>query len=886
MSFKTTYILFGILAGLFLLLGLAVWLGPSSQSDSTFVLSSMHKRDAVKTDDIDYVEIDRAKPTKEKLVFERDPNTKNWTLTAPAKLRADKHSVDRLVNQVYDARKYEFADLSSNLKDWDLDPPQATVTLGKGDQRWTLNLGRQREGASSGVVYVTSSDDPKDPAAVKRSELDLAFKSVNDFRSKDLLTESALNLQSVKLQEEKKSPVALEKVAERRWKFKEPAGYGLAEYDSDPAGTGASTKGVQDLLNAIEHIRVESDEDFIENQTTDLARYGLESDKPALLRIDIAQRSGSLLGGNEKKEPVSASLLIGKKVEVKSEKKSDEKKPDDKKKADAKDAKKEDQNHHDHKYEGKDKYYARLEGESAVVTVTAKSLEPILKAIEDPASFRNRDLVQDDRMEMSTDAIDIQNSSGQVKLRKPQLNWEVFDAGAGRKTDETTIQGPAGLLAALHSKHQVEFPASVKEVDMGLAKPEATVSLWNDGLDRTAKPPEKKEDKKEEQADKKDEKKNEKKEEIKDPKDTEPKLKSDKPAVKLLFGKRDKIGGKDVVYVRREAGDDTSVVAVPASVLDKVLQKPLAYLDKTLPTFALNGDVTKVVIERGGQTFEIEKELKESAAKETKPLTSHTWKITKPADLAGRPADHFMVSSIINTLRTLRPGRLETEKASEAELEKFGLKSPKLKAVLTVQDKDKKAEEWTYLFGKEEKGEVYAKQGKHDTVFLVSPTVLKPLEDELLDPTVFHFDPSKVKEVKVEGWKKAQGFAVTFDVVRKDSQSWTVKSPPDFDLDDAQVNAFLADLANLRAQRFVVKKGRAKPEHELDEKTRSLQITLTIEGEKAPLTLTLGKLDPNEKAYHAQSSSLPGDVFLLPQFVFERRLSGVKSFSKHPEQAK
>ncbi len=521
------------------------------------------------------------------------------------------------------------------------------------------------------------------------------------------------------------------------------------------------------------------------------------------------------------------------------------------------------------------------------MAVTAKSLEPILKVIEDPASLRNRDLVQDDRMEMSADAIDIQNAAGLIKLRKPQLTWEVFGGeGAGRKADDSTIQGPTGLLAALHAKHQVEFPASIKEADMGLAKPEATVSLWIDGLDRTPKPAEKKEDKKEDQTDKKDEKKDEKKEEKKESKETEPKLKSDKPAVKLSFGKRDKLGGKDVVYVRREAGDETSILAVPANVLDKVSQKSLAYLDRTLPTFALNGDVIKVVIERGGQTFEIEKEVKEPADKEKKPLAGPTWTIKKPADLAGRPADHFMVSSIINGLRTLRAEQLETEKASEADLDKFGLKSPKLKAILTVQDKDKKTEEWTYLFGKEEKGGVYAKQSKQDTVFLISPTVLKPLEDELLDPTVFHFDPSKVKEVKVEGWKKAQGFAVTLDVVRKDSQSWTVKSPPDFDLDDAQVNAFLADLANLRAQRFVVRKGGARPEHELDEKIRSLLITLTIDGEKASLTLTLGKLDPNEKAYYAQSSSLPGDVFLLPQFIFEKRLSGVKSFSKHPEPGK
>ena len=148
----------------------------------------------------------------------------------------------------------------------------------------------------------------------------------------------------------------------------------------------------------------------------------------------------------------------------------------------------------------------------------------------------------------------------------------------------------AGLLAALHSKHQVEFPDSVKEADMGLAKPEATVSLWIDGLERNPKQEPK-------ATDKKDEKKEEKKSD-------EPKLKTDKPTVKLTFGKRDKLGGKDIVYVRREAGDEKALVAAPVNILDKVLQKPLAYLDRTLPSFPVDGDVTKLIIERGGQVFE------------------------------------------------------------------------------------------------------------------------------------------------------------------------------------------------------------------------------------------------------------------------------------------
>src|SRR5205823_1668998 len=148
--------------------------------------------------------------------------------------------------------------------------------------------------------------------------------------------------QSVKLQKEKSPPIALEKVAERRWRFKEPANYGPADYEGETPSTGAPAtaapsapaKGVHDLLDAIEHIRVESDEDFIEDQATDLVRYGLEDNKPAELRIEVTQRQGGLLGGDEKQPPVRSALLIGKKVKPTPEKKPDEKKSEDKKKSD------------------------------------------------------------------------------------------------------------------------------------------------------------------------------------------------------------------------------------------------------------------------------------------------------------------------------------------------------------------------------------------------------------------------------------------------------------------------------------------------------------------------------------------------------------------------
>ena len=81
---------------------------------------------------------------------------------------------------------------------------------------------------------------------------------------------------------------------------------------------------------------------------------------------------------------------------------------------------------------------------------------------------------------------------------------------------------------------------------------------------------------------------------------------------------------------------------------------------------------------------------------------------------------------------------------------------------------------------------------------------------------------------------------------------------------------FLSGIANLRADKFVVHKTGPKDEHKLAVAAGALEITFTIDGEKDPVTLTVGALDPNGSSYFAQSNKLPGDVFTLPKYRFEK----------------
>src|SRR5438270_13667393 len=105
MNFKTTYILFGIFAAVLVVFATTQLLGLQSPKDkSVYVLPSLHdKKKPMRSEDIGTVEIARANP-EEKLVFYR--SEQGWKLREPS-VRVDGYAVDRLVQQVIDAKKEE-----------------------------------------------------------------------------------------------------------------------------------------------------------------------------------------------------------------------------------------------------------------------------------------------------------------------------------------------------------------------------------------------------------------------------------------------------------------------------------------------------------------------------------------------------------------------------------------------------------------------------------------------------------------------------------------------------------------------------------------------------------------------------------------------------------
>lgn len=847
MNFKTTYILFGGLVLVIAAFALSQSLGKKTKTED--VVFPNLKEAKVAEKDITKLEIERPDKPGEKIVFEKPAADERWQMKQPVQTRVDSSMVDELVRRIIQLRKEEIAGgLTPDLKLYGLEPPGLVVIISKGDQSWKLNLGNESPGSGrKKMVYVLSSDRPNEPLAVVHQDVETAYKGVKDFREKALALESNLNALGVALNDGK-TEARLVKVEDSKkvddpskqdtWRFEKPD---LGEADYRGAGAANMPPGqpvqkiesLRDLLVSIEQLTVGYNpemklDDFVADNVSedDLAKkYGLEKGKPKTLRIEIKTkptgiRAGDELGGG--KGSITQALLIGDKADEKGE-----------------------------------KYYARMENENNVVRVNGKNVEAIAGTLGNLANLRNRDLVSVDTSKI--DAIDIKNALGVVKLRKTGVpeKWQLVEEGG--KLKEADQQSVNTLLNTLTTRRQVKDFPEKKDDELGLDEKSAPaeVSIWEDAI-----------------KDKKDVK-------------TEPKLEKD--PVKLFFAVKP---DKDVAYVKRVRDKETMRLAVPEGLLARVTEGRLAFLDKTLTTIKPTEEVTKLVIVRPEDKIELELE---KAGKDDK---IGGWKVKLPEAQAGRKADPFLVIQVLEAVRNLHTDKLVSEKAADKDLDHWGLKPGDFQITATVKRGDK-SEDVVYLFGRQtEKNDArYAKLGDRDLVFLVRPEAIEPFDPakvkSFADLNVMRFDAAKVREIKLTGWpdekKKLQRtFAAELKEPKPgEARVWTVKNEKDlggdFQLDPNKLTQLAGELSNINANRYLVFKTGPKPEHKLDPLSRALSIEVTVEGEMKPLTLTIGApvTEGTVKGYAAQSSTLPGDVFMLADARLEKLLKdGPQHFSK------
>jgi Domain of unknown function (DUF4340) len=136
--------------------------------------------------------VDRLELAHDDVKVEVAKNGKDWMLTSPIKAKADFSAVEQLVTRLSSGQMTSLeADQPADLKEYGLDKPTITATVGAGSARATLLVGKPAPEGKTGVY----AKDASRPAVVLIGK-DLADdlkKSVPDLRRKDIFEFRSFN---------------------------------------------------------------------------------------------------------------------------------------------------------------------------------------------------------------------------------------------------------------------------------------------------------------------------------------------------------------------------------------------------------------------------------------------------------------------------------------------------------------------------------------------------------------------------------------------------------------------------------------------------------------------------------------------------------------------
>jgi hypothetical protein len=226
----------------------------SSYLESTFNKSPFDLRDKsimkIDHDKIDTIDIATADHSVKLAKRGTD-----WRITAPADARADFSATDGLIGRLNTAQmKSIAADNPKDLKEYGLDKPSVTVTLGSGSSKAGLVIGKA---AAEGTVYAKDLSRPM-VFTVEKALADELNKPADDYRVKDIFDARTFNTTRVETVRNGQT-VAFEKSGD---KWKQVA----------PAAKDADATKVEALLSALTGARATG---FVEKTTA--------LDKPELM---------------------------------------------------------------------------------------------------------------------------------------------------------------------------------------------------------------------------------------------------------------------------------------------------------------------------------------------------------------------------------------------------------------------------------------------------------------------------------------------------------------------------------------------------------------------------------------------------------------------------
>lgn len=280
--------------------------------------------------------------------------------------------------------------------------------------------------------------------------------------------------------------------------------------------------------------------------------------------------------------------------------------------------------------------------------------------------------------------------------------------------------------------------------------------------------------------------------------------------------------GQDL-FARR---NDEKRVFLVASFQETALNKsPFDLRDKTL----LKVDRDKVdglEISAGSQNLSMAKDGGE-------------WKVVKPVQVR---ADYGTVEGLVGKLQSARMKSIVTSDAAPADLKKYGLDKPQA----TVNLKAGSATATLLLGGKADDNTVYARDASKPMVVTIENALLDDVKkgpDDYRRKDLFEFRAYNANHVEITHG----GQTAIFDRVKGANEStpdtWKRVSPNPGDVDKDKFDAFLAKLANMRAESFTP--------------------TTANTGTDKPALTVYVKFDDGKKEERVSFGQSGGDVFAL-----------------------
>jgi hypothetical protein len=253
-TFKTTYIVFGILV----LLGVYVYFFETGKKDE----STTKKVFDVKKEDLKKIEIINNEKN-ETLVLEKIGSTEDWKMIKPKQYELEKNELEGVLNSIVGLSIDKKFDNVTDLSSYGLDKPSYTINFSiKGNKNFSLLIGSKTVTES---FYYVKDASKKEMYTTFSYIVDSLKKGVKDLRKKTILD------------------IVLEKVTKLTIKFEKKELVLSKEQDKWvilPYNFTADKSSVEDLINKLKDLKAK---DFIEDEPSDLKKYGLDKPKVTVL---------------------------------------------------------------------------------------------------------------------------------------------------------------------------------------------------------------------------------------------------------------------------------------------------------------------------------------------------------------------------------------------------------------------------------------------------------------------------------------------------------------------------------------------------------------------------------------------------------------------------